>query len=751
MKRPIFKPHLHVEPIRDEGVFLLTENSHFVLTGRIYEQVAPLINGERSPDDIVDALSDRVSPAKVYYALSMLEKKGYIMENHPGIPKGTLAFWTAADKDIADVNTRLDSCCVMVEALGDVDAEAFVAALSVMGVRTGPDGEFLVVLTDDYQRPGLEEINAKALGNSKPWMLVKPVGQEIFMGPVFSPGKTGCWQCLDSRYKVNRETERFVMEKMGRTDPLPVFKAHCSATLAVAYNMAAVEIARRMVDAERPDLEGKIISLDTTTWQSTTHVLTARPQCPACGEKDFLARQKEPRPVQLKSDTVTYIEDGGHRTMTPARTLEKYDHLVSPITGVVNLLQRDENLGSQVHVYLAGQNFAVQHDSLRSLKSGLRNMSAGKGMSRDQARASGLCEAVERNSGLFQGYEPRIWTGFEVLGHKAIHPNDCMMYSQAQFQDREAINSKKSTFNRVPEPFEDQPMDWSPVWSLTREDFRYLPTGYLYYHYHLPNGKRGPQYFHACSNGAASGNTLEEAVLQGFFELVERDCVALWWYNMLQKPAVDLDSFNEPYFRELVQYYAGLDREVWVLDITSDLDIPAFVAISKQNGRDQEHIILGFGCHLDARSAVQRALTEMNQSLPHVLNVFGPGGDKEPFTDNEALDFWRTKTCESDPYLAPAPNLPVKKRQDFPEGRFNDILEEINICRKKVEDKGMEMLVLDQTRPDIGVPVAKVFVPGLRHFWARFAPGRLYEVPVEAGWLERPLKESQLNSTPIFF
>jgi ribosomal protein S12 methylthiotransferase accessory factor YcaO len=57
----------------------------------------------------------------------------------------------------------------------------------------------------------------------------------------------------------------------------------------------------------------------------------------------------------------------------------------------------------------------------------------------------------------------------------------------------------------------------------------------------------------------------------------------------------------------------------------------------------------------------------------------------------------------------------------------------------------MEMLVLDQTRPDIGLPVVKVIVPGLRHFWTRFAPGRLYDVPVKMGWLERPLTEDELN------
>jgi ribosomal protein S12 methylthiotransferase accessory factor len=46
--------------------------------------------------------------------------------------------------------------------------------------------------------------------------------------------------------------------------------------------------------------------------------------------------------------------------------------------------------------------------------------------------------------------------------------------------------------------------------------------------------------------------------------------------------------------------------------------------------------------------------------------------------------------------------------------------------------------------------VARVVVPGLRHFWRRLAPGRLYDVPVELGWLATPLTEDQLNPVSCF-
>ena len=56
---------------------------------------------------------------------------------------------------------------------------------------------------------------------------------------------------------------------------------------------------------------------------------------------------------------------------------------------------------------------------------------------------------------------------------------------------------------------------------------------------------RIPLFARADSNGCAAGSVLEEAVLQGLLELIERDAVALWWYNRLRRPAVDLESADD--------------------------------------------------------------------------------------------------------------------------------------------------------------------------------------------------------------
>ncbi|CAM5360309.1 hypothetical protein SGLAM104S_07122 [Streptomyces glaucescens] len=44
----------------------------------------------------------------------------------------------------------------------------------------------------------------------------------------------------------------------------------------------------------------------------------------------------------------------------------------------------------------------------------------------------------------------------------------------------------------------------------------------------------------------------------------------------------------------------------------------------------------------------------------------------------------------------------------------------------------------------------KVIAPGLRPFWPRFAPGRLYDTPVALGHRPAALPEDQLNPIPLF-
>ena len=142
--------------------------------------------------------------------------------------------------------------------------------------------------------------------------------------------------------------------------------------------------------------------------------------------------------------------------------------------------------------------------------------------------------------------------------------------------------------------------------------------------------------------------------------------------------------------------------------------------------------------------ALARAISEHNQFLP---NVHAGGWA----ADTVAGRWYREASLARDPYLGPSADQAPRTSARYP--RYDaslDLRAEIERCVELCRARDLDLLVQDHTRPDTQLSVAKVFVPGLRHFWARLGPGRLYEVPVGLGLRERPTPESELNPVPIF-
>lgn len=764
LKKPRLKKCYRAEIVESEGVFIFSEGGSLLLSEeQICQSIIHLMDGDRTTEEIISETIFNLLPEKpsfqaamnigvrVRSALLEMEKKGYIVEGDEEQRTQITTFWETLGLDFQEASQRLQTTKVAVKALGSVAASELIFTLESLQVRVADAGEttadITVVLTDSYLREELDVFNQQALEKSHPWMLVKPVGMVIWIGPIFYPGRTGCWECLAQRLRGNSPVEEFVRRRKEVAYPLTPPFYSLTSTSQTAVGMAATEVLKWILQASKR-LEGVIVTHDTFSLETQNHIVVKRPQCPRCGQEVF--RHALPQPVVLGRRKKTFTTEGGHRCASPQETLKKYQHHISPITGVVRGLEKlFAGSNGLTHTYLAKHHAATMFDDLNTLRQNLGGRSSGKGRSDIQAKVSGLGEAIERYSGIFQGEEIREKTSYRKLGARGIHPNACMNFSEAQYENRQAWNAScEGWFQKVPEPFdEEREIDWTPLWSLSAEEFRYLPTAYCYYGYPKPEK---PDCW-ADSNGCAAGNTLEEAILQGFMELVERDSVALWWYNRVRKPAVDLDSFDDPYFQALKTYYQTLNRELWVLDITSDLEIPTFAAISRRSDREAEDIILGYGTHFDPAIAIQRALTELNQILPSVLSTHADGSTQYVSPVNPlAIEWWKTATLERDPYLVADKNIAPKGSADYPQLWSDDLREDIVNCKQIVAKQGMEMLVLDQTRPDIGLKVVKVIVPGMRHFWKRLSPGRLYEVPCKMGWIEKPLTEARLNPFPMW-
>ncbi len=735
---PRFAPNFSVYVLPGDVVCLYSEDRKFFLHGELYCALAYAIGeGGRSLRQLVRELEHKFPADKINEALKRLLDRRFVVCTPHASADTVASYWASLGLSPADAEKNLEQCPVRIRSVDVQGAKELDSALRGLGVRVVQrSAQLTVTLVSDYLDTRLAEVNRQHLSERTPWLLAQPSGIFPLVGPVFRPGKSACWACLAERMQRNREV-RALLDRGGaqRVATSPLARGALGRS---GIELAAVEIAKAIATDFRTDLSDHIISLELLGSTIVRHYVAARPQCPVCGRKKLRKPDRAPVPVELGAGGRLVMTSGGYRTVSSGTTVARFRKHVSPLTGVVSRLERIQADLPMNTNYLATHNFSAPARTVNELRAGLSGGSFGKGSTAEQGEASALMEAIERYSGIFQGNEILVTRRFtDFRESEAIHPNDVLLFSEAQYRRGQAPTSDPDEI--TPAPFDPTAkIEWSPVWSLRDGRFRYLPTSLLYFFY------RGPGYqHHADSNGCAAGNTLAEAIVQGFLELVERDAYAIWWYNRLQRPEVELGQFDDPYIRDLKMQLAETGRRLWVLDATNDLGIPTFVTIAHWMQNEQELVEFGSGAHFDSRVALLRAMTELNQFLS-----IGLMGARNQNPSDQASNQQSNAggsplfRLEDYPYLVPSDAVRPDLGSKF--GGL-DAREQVTACVNLAKQAGLDFLVLDQTRPDIEVPVVRVIVPGLRHFYRRFAPGRLYDVPVRLGWRDRPLSEDELN------
>jgi oxazoline/thiazoline synthase len=732
-----FAPNFTVYALPSDVLCLYSEHRKFLLHGTLYCAIGALLaESGKSARDLVSVLEEYFPSDQIHEALKRLLDRRYVVPKSKSINGTVAAYWASLGLPPETAEKNLEQCRIRVQAIGVQGEAELSAALNELGavvVKRSPN--MTVTLVSDYLDEPLADLNRRHLLDATPWVLVQPSGIFPLVGPVLSPGKGACWVCLADRMKRNREVRGMLNRSEARCLTVSPLAQHTVGQSGI--QLAAVEIAKAIATGFRTDLSNHIVSLDLTGSAIVKHYVAARPQCPACGAAELRDPGRAPTPIELKGGGRPVMTSGGYRTMSSRATVARYRKHVSPLTGVISRLERIEVDLPLNTSYYAKHNFSAPSKTVHELRGALEGSSFGKGSTAEQGEASALMEAIERYSGVFQGDEIRLNRRLKDFpAGEAIAPNNVLLFSDAQCQ--RGLAEMPGPDDEPISPFlfdTETEMEWSPVWSLRDKCFRYLPTSILYFYYAGPITP-----FHADSNGCAAGNTREEAIVQGFLELVERDAYAIWWYNRLRRPAVNLDRFNDSYVRDLQIQLTESGKRLWVLDITTDLGVPSFVAIAHWVKDGREYIEFGSGAHFDSRIAMLRTLTELNQFLS--MEVMEGGARMQG-----SLDGMTPLRLADHPFLLPSAGEVVEAEFDSQFSRL-ETNEQVAACVRIAEREGLDFLVLDQTRPDIEVPVVRVIVPGLRHFYRRFAAGRLYDVPVKLGWLDRQFKEDELN--PMF-
>ncbi len=217
--------------------------------------------------------------------------------------------------------------------------------------------------------------------------------------------------------------------------------------------------------------------------------------------------------------------------------------------------------------------------------------------------------------------------------------------------------------------------------------------------------------FRQTTNGLASGGTLPEAVLQGLCEAVERDAVAQWHAGPPERQAaccVDPATADGPASAWLLARFAAAGVAVRLWNVTTEIGLPVFIALAAEaDGVAGVEPELGAGCHPKADVALARALAEAAQA--RVTRISGARDDFPPNSFHPDARAAR--------HAAAVRLLRMTPRQAFratPGGASTEA--ELDAGLAALGRAGIaQVAVADLTRPDIGIPVARVLVPGLRN------------------------------------
>jgi ribosomal protein S12 methylthiotransferase accessory factor len=369
-------------------------------------------------------------------------------------------------------------------------------------------------------------------------------------------------------------------------------------------------------------------------------------------------------------DAPIRLRDGTHRTATLAATWRRFAPAsrTAGITRIAELTGLD-TIGIPV--------FAAIRPMGRSLST-----QQGKGTTALAARVSALMESLETWSAEHLAL-PVVRGSWRGLGDRAV--------------DVRALARPRGRLDR------DARWRWVEGWDLGANRPVLVPEQAVT----LDTTFRRPPIFDISSNGLASGNLLVEAIAHGLCEVIERDAEAAWRRAGSNRRLV-LDSIDDPACRALIDRIVAAGARVFVWDLTGhDTPIPVIGAAIMEDPREPAWRTLGFyqgfGAHWAPEIAIARALTEAAQT--RLTYIAGARDDFFPFDYARATDpdllaaLWQrfSSPCDEPVGFAELPRLTA--------GSLGHALELLVATQRQV-------IAVDLTHPAIGVPVAKVIVPG---------------------------------------
>jgi ribosomal protein S12 methylthiotransferase accessory factor len=312
----------------------------------------------------------------------------------------------------------------------------------------------------------------------------------------------------------------------------------------------------------------------------------------------------------------------------------------------------------------------------------------GKGATPQQSEASAVMELAER----FSFFSFCKNTGnFFVDEYRNLKDGTLPfeMIAQSVHDDTAEAETAKKIFSKLP-------LKWTWAYNLTEKREVLVPFNWFYTINEF--------------NGPSAGNGVEEALLQGICEVVERHVSSMVSRNQLKTPSIDPLSVTDPVALDLIRKYGNAGIMLFMNDFSLDTGIPsvAVLAYDPSTFPERSEIVWTAGTTPGPHKALIRALTETAQLA----------GDFETPSKYVASGLPKFKSLEEAAYVL-KPGKEVRM-SDLPDLSDDNMRVEVENCVAALARRGLSVLAVDVTHPKLGIPAFYTIIPGA-HFRERAA------------------------------
>lgn len=375
------------------------------------------------------------------------------------------------------------------------------------------------------------------------------------------------------------------------------------------------------------------------------------------------------------NDELTYFT-GTHRVIAPEKTIEiNEDKLkIAGVTRIADITDLDR-IGLPIYTAIRP-----------TAEEGAVSIYGGKGITKSHSKASAIMEAFERYSAERQESDEAIIATVDEIDGNYIDPKSLNLPKELEKKD-----------------ISDLKIEWNLAKDIISGDDYFIPTNAIYHPYKYP-----VSLFKSNTNGLASGNVLEEAVLHGIFEVIERDAWSIFELTHKNYAQIDLDSIESEIINETIDKFESNGIKIKLMDFTADINIPTIAASADDTvTKDAGLLTLGIGTHLDPEVAILRALTEVAQSRATQINGAREDTVRADFAREAGYE--RMKRINKYYFREEDEKIPLSSIENK---STTSITQDLEIVKNELTAHDIDkVLYYDLTRPELDVNVVRVIIP----------------------------------------